>query len=173
MFSISPFTNRSTPSPSPEPNFPNSIVYPPTPPLEPYSNSIGSFFSSTTSPQAIPGRARNVPAAHNLATPPLTPDSGTGVEGVSGNDGNRSNDALEFLLTIFPRDGLVALPYAKSVAIAAPNMGATFDGVVLEMPGKPKVLYVDGKTAQSVSLRERCALFIYYFMSAIYSRSYL
>lgn len=78
------------------------------------------------------------------------------MEGISGNAGQRSNDALDFLLTIFPRDGLVAFPYAKSVTIAAPNMGATFDGVVLQMPGKPKVLYVDGKTAQSVSLRERC-----------------
>jgi len=152
-FSTSPFTNRSTPSPSPEPKFPNSIVYPPTPPLEPYSISIGSHFSSATSPQPIPG-SRNVPVAHHLATPPLTPDSGADVEGISGNAGQRSNDALDFLLTIFPRDGLVAFPYAKSVTIAAPNMGATFDGVVLQMPGKPKVLYVDGKTAQSVSLRE-------------------
>jgi hypothetical protein len=159
MFSTSPFTNRSTPSPSPEPKFPNSIVYPPTPPLEPYSTLIDSHFSSATAPQPIPG-SRHVPAAHNLATPPLTPDSGADVESISGNDGKRSNDALDFLLTIFPRDGLVALPYAKSVAIAAPNMGATFDGVVLQMPGKPKVLYVDGKTAQSVSLRERCAFSI-------------
>jgi Ornithine decarboxylase antizyme len=159
MFSTSPFTNRSTPSPSPEPKFPNSIVYPPTPPLEPYSTLINSHFSSATSPRPIPG-SRNISAAHRLATPPLTPDSGADVGDISGNDGQRSNDALDFLLTIFPRDGLVALPYTKSVAITAPNMGATFDGVVLQMPGKPKVLYVDGKTAQSVSLRERCVFSI-------------
>ncbi|KIM91905.1 hypothetical protein PILCRDRAFT_57220, partial [Piloderma croceum F 1598] len=115
------------------------------------------YYSTTFSGgPGVKGRqtVRNVSSAHHLATPPLTPDSGADVEGISGNDGKRSNDALDFLLTIFPRDGLVALPYAKSVAIAAPNMGATFDGVVLQMPGKPKVLYVDGKTAQSVSLRE-------------------
>jgi hypothetical protein len=108
-----------------------------------------------TIPQVIPGSDRKAPAAHNLATPPLTPDSGTGVRDISRSEGKRSQDALDFLLTIFPRDGLDALPYAKSVTITAPNMGATFDGVVLEMPGRPKALYVDGKTAQSVSLRER------------------
>jgi hypothetical protein len=86
----------------------------------------------------------------------LTPDSDDDDDIASGNDRQECKDALDFLLTIFPRDGLDALPYAKSVAISAPNMGATFDGVVLEMPGKPKALYVDGKAAQSVSLRERC-----------------
>lgn len=37
-------------------------------------------------------------------------------------------------------------------------MNASFDGVVLELPGKPKTLYVDGKSAEIVSLRERCVL---------------
>lgn len=150
MFSTSPFANRSTPSPSSEPKFPNPIVHPATPPLGNHSNTTGDYISS---PQDIPGRARNVPAAHNLTTPPLTPDSDDG-ESVSGSDRKESKDALNFLLTIFPRDGLDALPYARSVVISAPNMGATFDGVVLELPGKPKALYVDGKAAQSVSLRE-------------------
>jgi hypothetical protein len=66
-----------------------------------------------------------------------------------------SKDALDLLLAIFPRNGLSLLPYAKSVVVAAPNMGASFDGVVLELPGKTKTLYVDGKNAQAVSLRER------------------
>jgi len=57
-------------------------------------------------------------------------------------------------MTVFPRQGLSALPYAKSVQISAPNLGADFDGVVLELPGKSKTLYVDGKSAESVSLRE-------------------
>jgi len=59
------------------------------------------------------------------------------------------------LMTVFPRQGLSALPYAKSVSISAPNLGADFEGVVLEMPDSPKTLYVDGKSAESVSLRER------------------
>jgi hypothetical protein len=58
-------------------------------------------------------------------------------------------------MTIFPRHGLAALPYSRSVAISAPNLGAAFDGVVLQLPSKPKTLYVDGKSAQSVSIRER------------------
>jgi len=33
-------------------------------------------------------------------------------------------------------------------------MGATFDGVVLDLPGKSKTIYVDGKNAPAVSLRE-------------------
>jgi len=74
-----------------------------------------------------------------------------------GNGGvitRHAKDALDFLLTVFPRDGLNALPFARSVAISAPGMGAAFDGVVLELPGKAKTLYVDGKSAESVSLRE-------------------
>jgi len=153
IFSTSPFSNSFTPSPSPEPKFPDSVIYPHTPPLESYSKSISDYISAA-SPQDIPGRTRDVPPAHILATPPLTPDSDDDDDIASGNDRQECKDALDFLLTIFPRDGLDALPYAKSVAISAPNMGATFDGVVLEMPGKPKALYVDGKAAQSVSLRE-------------------
>lgn len=157
MFRTSSFTNRSTSSSSPNPKFPNSIVYPPTPPLE-NSTTISDYISSATSPQDIPGRVRNVPAIHNIATPPLTPDSDgddDDDESMNGSDRKESDDALDFLLTIFPRDGLDALPYARSVVISAPHMGATFDGVVLELPGKPKALYVDGKAAQSINLRER------------------
>jgi len=57
-------------------------------------------------------------------------------------------------MTVFPHQGLSAFPYSKSVAISAPNLGADFNGVVLEVPGTAKTLYVDGKSAQSVSLRE-------------------
>jgi len=66
----------------------------------------------------------------------------------------QENDTLEVLMTIFPQQGLQALSYAKKVSISAPNMGASFGGVVLELPGQPKTLYVDGKSAESVSLRE-------------------
>jgi len=57
-------------------------------------------------------------------------------------------------MTVFPHQGLSALPHAKSVSISAPNLGADFEGIVLELPGKSKTLYVDGKSAESVSLRE-------------------
>lgn len=57
-------------------------------------------------------------------------------------------------MTIFPKDGVKILPYSKSVSISAPSLGAAFEGVVLQLPGKPKTLYVDGKNAAMVSLRE-------------------
>ncbi|KAG2015502.1 hypothetical protein CC2G_008770 [Coprinopsis cinerea AmutBmut pab1-1] len=57
-------------------------------------------------------------------------------------------------MTLFPQHGLKALPYAKRVSISAPNLGAEFEGVVLELPGQPKTLYVDGKRAAAVNLRE-------------------
>jgi len=63
-------------------------------------------------------------------------------------------DALDFLMTVFPHQGLKALPYAKSVAITAPAIGAAFNGVVIELPGATKTLYVDSKSAQSVNLRD-------------------
>jgi hypothetical protein len=162
IFSNSSFPDRLTSSPSPEPKFPNSIVYPPTPPPEArstsgyVSHSQSPANTTATSPKDIPGRAKAQPVSHNLATPPLTPDDGDDSEDNESIE-KQSKDALDFLLTIFPRDGLDALPFAKSVVISAPNMGAIFDGVILELPGKPKALYVDGKSAQSVSLRERYA----------------
>lgn len=57
-------------------------------------------------------------------------------------------------MTVFPHQGFGALPHAKGVSISAPSLGADFDGVVLELPGKPKILYVDGKSAATVNLRE-------------------
>ncbi|KAG6865836.1 hypothetical protein C0991_011168 [Blastosporella zonata] len=109
-------------------------------------------------PRPIPTRS-----ASELSTPPLTPDDGNDSD--FGSHGSKLSpaavnksqvkDALDFLMNLFPHQGLQALPYAKNVSISvAPNMNAAFDGVVLEFPGKPKTLYVDGKSAESVSLRE-------------------
>lgn len=114
-----------------------------------FSASNSSYFYSPSNPRPIPSRD----SSSDLATPPLTPDNGSPVS-TSVSD-KHQKDGLDFLMTIFPRHGLAALPYSRSVAISAPNLGAAFDGVVLQLPGKPKTLYVDGKSAQSVSIRER------------------
>ena len=105
-----------------------------------------------TSPRNIPSRSIS-----SLSTPPLTPDHLSDPSKGSWGylDKSQKKDALDFLMTVFPHHGLSALPYAKSVSISAPNLGADFEGVVLEMPGSLKTLYVDGKSAESVSLRER------------------
>ncbi|KNZ80472.1 Ornithine decarboxylase antizyme [Termitomyces sp. J132] len=116
-----------------------------------------SYTRPVVLPRAIPTRS-----ASELSTPPLTPDDGD--ESDFGSLGSKPSpatvnksqgkDALDFLMNLFPHQGLQAFPYAKKVSIAAPNLGAAFDGVVLELPGKPKTLYVDGKSAESVSFRE-------------------
>ncbi|KAI5890751.1 uncharacterized protein SCHCODRAFT_02506992 [Schizophyllum commune H4-8] len=119
-----------------------SIIYPHNkPPI--------TTVQSPYSPRGIPIRSHSAA----LQTPPLTPDTGSDSDSDSDVDANRQ-DALDFLMTVFPDDGLSALPYAKSVSINSPDMGAEFNGAVLSLPGKPKTLYVDGKNAQSVSLRE-------------------
>ncbi|KAL1707433.1 ornithine decarboxylase antizyme-domain-containing protein [Schizophyllum commune] len=121
---------------------PGSIIYPHNkPPI--------TTVQSPYSPRGIPIRSHSAA----LQTPPLTPDTGSDSDSDSDVDANRQ-DALDFLMTVFPDDGLSALPYAKSVSINSPDMGAEFNGAVLSLPGKPKTLYVDGKNAQSVSLRE-------------------
>jgi hypothetical protein len=108
---------------------------------------------SATSPRNIPSRS----VSSLLSTPPLTPDRLSNPSNGNGGgylDKSQKKDALDFLMTVFPHHGLSALPYAKNVSISAPNLGADFEGVVLEMPGSLKTLYVDGKSAESVSLRE-------------------
>jgi len=130
-----------------------------------FSHLSSSPFSSPTSspvstnpfvynshPASIP---RTIPRRNysNLSTPPLTPDNGSDYHKANGSI--REKDALDFLMTIFPHQGISILPHAKSVSISAPNLGSDFNGVVLDIPGSTKTLYVDGKSAESVSLRER------------------
>ncbi|KAL4254971.1 Ornithine decarboxylase antizyme [Abortiporus biennis] len=157
VFSSSPSSDRSSTLSSSSfgaESFPDSIVYPPTPPLDhsyadgnviPFTNSVAS------APRAI---LKNAPAS-DLLTPPLTPDDVEGGEGsVQAISAKQSKAALDFLSALFPRNGLGALQYAKSVSISSPDLDAVFDGVLLELPGKPKTFYVDGKNAQHVNLRE-------------------
>ena len=129
----------------------NSIVYPPTPPLEATDYHCPD---NVAAPRPIPTKPM---LYHELATPPFTPDDGIDERS------KPSQDALNFLVMLFPRDWSTALPFAKSVSISAPNIGAAFDGVVLEYPGTPRTFYVDGKSAASVSLRERYEITIHFF----------
>lgn len=131
--------------------FQKSIVFPPTPPPE---NSIDLFdhqqrqlhAPSAASPKDIKLKDS---FGTGLQTPPMTPEED--AEGVDAISARQTN---EFLTTLFPRSGISALPHAKGVAVSSPNLGTVFDGVVLELPGKPKTLYVDGKNAAEINLRE-------------------
>jgi hypothetical protein len=125
-----------------------NLVYPPTPPTS--TADVGSFPRSPVGPQPIHGAPRAQNFSHGLATPPLTPDDSIEAVSVKSND-----DALDLLTTLSPDHALKVLPYAKSVSISSPEMGTSFDGVVLELPGAPKTFYVDGKSAEVVNVRER------------------
>jgi hypothetical protein len=46
------------------------------------------------------------------------------------------------------------MPYAQGVSVSSPNLGTEFGGVILNLPGKAKTLYIDGKNTQDVNLRE-------------------
>jgi len=127
-----------------------NLVYPPTPPAS--TADVVSFPRSPVGPQPILGaralRAQNF--SHGLATPPLTPDDSIEDVSVKSND-----DAFDLLTTLSPDHALKVLPHAKSVSISSSEMGTSFDGVVVELPGAPKTFYVDGKSAEVVNVRER------------------
>ena len=126
------FSSHFTDSPSSSPAYTNSIIY----------------NTQATIPRAIPRRNYST-----SSTPPLTPDNGSDYS--KGIGSIYEKDALDFLMTVFPHQGISVLPHAKSVSISAPNLGSEFNGVVLDMPGSAKTLYVDGKSAESISFRER------------------
>lgn len=149
--------------------FSSSIVYPPTPPLEhgyTLANDDGSYMGGAHKIGVrIPSSSR-APPAQSLATPPSTPEndmnyasSGSGGGGGSvskshSKPAKQDGDALDFLLTIFPYDGSSLLPYARSVTISDPRLNTSFSGIVLSHPSSPRTLYVDGHSAENVSLRE-------------------
>jgi hypothetical protein len=166
--SLAPKSPSPSPSSSPSSNysslssssydtdyFQKSIVFPPTPPpensLDPFDHQQRRFHAlSAASPKDIKPKDS---FGNGLQTPPMTPEDNT--EGVGAISARQTN---EFLTTLFPRSGISALPHAKGVSVSAPNLGTVFDGVVLELPGKPKTLYVDGKNAADINLRERYVL---------------
>ncbi|KAH9022230.1 ornithine decarboxylase antizyme-domain-containing protein [Lactarius hengduanensis] len=120
------------------------------PPLLPTTQAdITAFPRGPIAPQPIPGASRSNGYSHGLATPPLTPDDSIEDVSIHSND-----DAFELLTTLFPNHGIAALEYARSVSVSSLEMGISFDGVVLELPGKPKTFYVDCKSAEIVNLRE-------------------
>lgn len=68
--------------------------------------------------------------------------------------------ALEVLATLFPNSAATraALPYAKALRITSrqgvtPD-ASTWDGVVLSLPGQERTLYVIGRGAEALMLRE-------------------
>ena len=157
LFSSSP--QSTAPGCAPVYNFShhNHIAYPLTPESSP------SEFTSSLESLALPPAATSIPIptsknftkVPNLLTPPYTPDDVGGGSSFGRISARQSSAALDFLTTLFPRSGLTALPYAKSVSITSPALEAVWEGIVLNLPGGQPTLYVNGKGAEHVKLRER------------------
>jgi hypothetical protein len=110
-------------------------------------------FAAKTAPLPVAQRNPTFDAqeSHGLVTPPVTPPQTS-----KGNLGFGSTDAsaFEFLSSVFPRSVMSALPYAKGVEISLAEGNLTFNGVVLDLPGSAKTLYVAGKSVENLNLRE-------------------
>jgi len=133
------------------------IQYPPTPPPEQGSPDSPSRFNINPPPPSVgPQEIIHKPSNDSgLVTPPLSLEESDNAEGgVLAISAKQTQAILDFLTTLFPRNALSAMPYAQGVSVASPNLGAVFDGVILDLPGKTKTLYIDGKNAQNVNLRE-------------------
>jgi len=130
------------------------IQYPPTPPPEQYSLDSPSRFNINPPPPSVDPQeiVRKPSDGFGLVTPPLSLEDSEG--GVSAISAEQTKATLEFLTSLFPRNALSALPYAQGVSVSSPNLGTVFDGIILDLPEKTKTLYIDGKNAQHVNLRE-------------------
>ncbi|PFH45891.1 hypothetical protein AMATHDRAFT_157441, partial [Amanita thiersii Skay4041] len=126
----------------------------------PRSNFTSNSIVTETQPHCVfcrhpqPRSSNLTTLANHLSrssTPSLTPDSSDDSNTFSPN---HRKDALDFLMMLFPGQGLFILPHSRSISITINSFGAAFDGFVLDLPGSFKTLYVDGKRAESVNLRE-------------------
>lgn len=129
------------------------------PPIITQLGTADTYFHLRSKPIPLTSNSR-VPVP--IATPPLSPDDGSTASSLSSIGSLDLKAAPEFLITLFPRAAFRASPYAKAVSVS--GEGATFDGFVLDLPRglsgvNPKstvtrTLFVDGKGADTVQLRE-------------------
>ncbi|THH08622.1 hypothetical protein EW145_g2591 [Phellinidium pouzarii] len=154
-----------------------SVIYPPTPPhssssldkdnvvCAPAPKKATRILQST--PRDICTQKNNdngvVGTFHDLATPPHTPNGSLTSSGFNVQAGVYDIAAHDFIDRLFPGSAHAALSHAKSVRIASSELaieadesgaGFAFEGVILDLPGRPRTLYIDGKDAENVKLRE-------------------
>jgi len=155
---LSPTPSQSSLSSSHPSSYGSSLIqYPPTPPPEQGSPEFLPHFNLSPPPLSVSPKEiiHKQPNGTGLDTPPLSLDDSENAEGgVSAISANKTKATLDFLTTLFPRNTLSAMPLAQGVSVSSPNLGTVFDGVILDLPGKPKTLYIDGKNAQHINLRE-------------------
>jgi len=155
---LSPTPSQSSLSSSHPSSYGSSIIqYPPTPPPEQGSPDFLPHFNlSPPLPSVSPKKIKHKqPSDSGLVTPPLSLEDSENAEGgISAISAKQTKATLDLLTTLFPRNALSAMPHAQGVSVSSPNLGTVFDGVILDCPGKPKTLYIDGKNAQHINLRE-------------------
>jgi hypothetical protein len=139
-----PASPSSTSFPRPIPNPPThyAIKYPLTPDSSP---DLSHMHTHHIHPSKLVGQ---------LQTPPQTPEDAR-----SPNE-FMNPTALEVLATLFPNSDAAraTLPYAKALRITSRQgvtpEASTWDGVVLSLPGQERTLYVIGRGAEALMLRE-------------------
>jgi hypothetical protein len=95
---------------------------------------------------------------NQLASPPLTPENCVAIP--------HPQNTSTLAAALFPENTATVAKYSVPLQISI------WDGFILSLPSKPKVLYVDGQCAQLPSLRERCVLnitlrFLSYFLPVL------
>ena len=155
----SPTPSQSSLSSSNTSSYGSSLIqYPPTPPPEQGSPESPPRFNISPPPPSVGPQeiVHKLPIVSGLVTPPLSlGDSDSAEGGISAISAKQTKTTLDFLATLFPRNALSAMPYAQGVSVSSPKLGTVFSGVILDLPGKAKTLYIDGKNTQDVNLRER------------------
>ena len=156
---LSPTPSQSSLSSSDPSSYGSSLIqYPPTPPPEQGSPDFPPHFNLSPPPPSVSPKQilHKPPTNSGLDTPPPSPENSVNAEGgVSAISARQTKATLDLLTTLFPRNALSAMPHAQGVSVSSPHLGTVFDGVILDLHGKPKTLYIDGKNAQHINLRER------------------
>lgn len=106
-------------------------------------NQAASPYPSPTSPTTPPIQVNKPRQNSNsqLATPPLTPENCIAIP--------HPQKSSSLAAALFPEQTATVAKYSVPLQIS------NWDGFVLSLPNKPKVLYVDGQCAQLPSLRPR------------------
>lgn len=104
-------------------------------------NQAASPYPSPTSPTTPPIQVNKPRQNSNsqLATPPLTPENCIAIP--------HPQNSSSLAAALFPEQTATVAKYSVPLQIS------NWDGFVLSLPNKPKVLYVDGQCAQLPSLR--------------------
>ncbi|KAH7108309.1 ornithine decarboxylase antizyme-domain-containing protein [Auriculariales sp. MPI-PUGE-AT-0066] len=140
--------------PIPQAHHPNSSTD--SLPLDSFTGAVEPITFGTDPASRPIASSRGFAPASLPATPPLTPDNGPASAGGMAR-------LVQKMLRTRPHSTFSAssshatlcapCPHASSIKINISGLGTVWDGVILDLNGK-KTLYVNGKGAEHVQLRE-------------------